>query len=149
MDSSAIIKSYDTGHPPKYEALEIRHSYDPQVERVFEGPIKDIRLGEVVFARSGDKGSNLNLGLFVPNPAHWDWLQSYMTISRMQSLLGTDWRDTFFIERVEFPHIHAVHFVIYGILGRGVSSSSRLDGFGKGFADYIRDKVIEFPAMLI
>jgi hypothetical protein len=32
-----------------------------------------------------------------------------------------------------------------GILGRGVSSSSRLDGFGKGFVDYIRDKFVEVP----
>lgn len=68
-----------------------------------------------------------------------------MTISRMRDLLGDDWDDSFSIERVEFPHIHAVHFVIYGILGRGVSSSSRLDGYGKGFADYIRDKVVSVP----
>jgi hypothetical protein len=60
-----------------------------------------------------------------------------------------DWDDSFLIERVEFPEIHAVHFVIYGILGRGVSSSSRLDGFGKGFADYVRDKIVEVPAELL
>lgn len=57
-----------------------------------------------------------------------------------------DWDDSFLIERVEFPRIYAVHFVICGILGRGVSSSSRLDGFGKGFADYVRDKIVQVPA---
>jgi hypothetical protein len=67
----------------------------------------------------------------------------------MRELLSNDWKDSFFIERVEFPHIHAVHFVIYGILGRGVSSSSRLDGFGKGFADYIRDKVVDVPLEIL
>jgi hypothetical protein len=72
-----------------------------------------------------------------------------MTIGRMRLLLGADWKDIFFIERVEFPDIHAVHFVIYVILGREVSSSSRLDGFGKGFADYIRDKVVDFPSSLL
>jgi hypothetical protein len=35
--------------------------------------------------------------------------------------------------------------VIYGCLGRGVSSSTRLDSLGKGFADYIRDRVIDIP----
>ncbi len=149
MENDTVVKSYDTGHPSKYEALGIRDSYDPQVEKVFPGPTRNIRLGDVALARSGDKGSNLNFGLFVSDPAHWDWLQSFMTVSRLRSLLGLDWRSAFFIERVEFPHIHAVHFVIYGILGRGVSSSSRLDGFGKGFADYIRDKVIEFPTSLM
>jgi hypothetical protein len=55
-----------------------------------------------------------------------------MTEERMRQLLGKDWHNNLFIERVEFSHIHAVHFVIYGILGRGVSSSSRLDGWWKG-----------------
>jgi hypothetical protein len=64
----------------------------------------------------------------------------------MKALLGDDWReDEYFIERVEFPHIRAVHFVVYGILGRGVSSSSRLDGFGKGVADWLRDRVVPVP----
>jgi hypothetical protein len=116
---------------------------------VFNGSTKDIRLGDVALARSGDKGGNLNFGIFVTNTTHWPWLRSYMTITRMRSLIGRDCQDSFFIERVEFPNIHAVHFVIYGILGRGVSSSSRLDGFGKGFADYIRDKVVQFPVEIL
>lgn len=116
---------------------------------MFPGCTKSLRLGDIVLARSGDKGSNLNFGLFVINPAHWKWLQSYMTVARVKELLGKDWRDSFFIERVEFSQIHACHFVVYGILGRGVSSTSRLDGFGKGFADYIRDKVVEFPMGLL
>ncbi|KGO75568.1 Protein of unknown function DUF1446 [Penicillium italicum] len=149
LEKDGSIKSYDTGHPPKYEPLKARDSYDPKTRNFNMGPTKNIRLGDVAFARSGDKGSNLNCGIFVPEAAHWEWLQSYMTIDRMRLLLGTDWRDTCYIERVEFPRIHAVHFVVYGILGRGVSSSSRLDGFGKGFADYLRDKFVEFPTSLL
>lgn len=63
----------------------------------------------------------------------------------MQELMADDWRDDFFIERMEFPNIWAVHFVIYGPLGRGVSSCRLLDALGKGFADYIRDRVVEIP----
>ncbi|KAF9895324.1 hypothetical protein FE257_000228 [Aspergillus nanangensis] len=145
--------SFDIPRPSQYQALAPRESYDPQV--VLSPPVeegvaaKEIRLGDIALARSGDKGANLNCGIFVTNPGHWEWLRQYMTIGRMRSLLGEDWDDSFFIERVEFAHIHAVHFVIYGILGRGVSSSSRLDGFGKGFADYIRDKVVEVPVELL
>jgi hypothetical protein len=74
-----------------------------------------------------------------------------MSVERMREILvdDDDWDESFLVERVEFPYIHAVHFVIYGILGRGVSSSSRLDGFGKGFADYIRDKVVEVPVEIL
>jgi len=38
---------------------------------------------------------------------------------------------------------------VYGILGRGVSGSARLDGLGKGVADYLRDKVVEVPVALL
>ncbi|PYI21661.1 DUF1446 domain-containing protein [Aspergillus violaceofuscus CBS 115571] len=126
--------------------------YDPRSpinREVQEEPTRRIRLGDIALARSGDTGSNLNLGIFVPDNSHWEWPQSYMTIERLRSMLGADWRVEFFIERVEFPRIQAVHFVVYGIPGRGVSSSSRLDGFGKGFADYIRDKVVDFPVGLL
>lgn len=109
----------------------------------------EVRLGDVALARSGDKGANLNFGVFVPDPQQWEWLRCYMTAERMRQLTGEDWDESFYIERVEFRRIHAVHFVIYGILGRGVSSSSRLDGLGKGFADYIRDKIVEIPARLL
>jgi hypothetical protein len=67
----------------------------------------------------------------------------------MVELMGEDWSEDYFLERVEFPNIFAVHFVVYGILGRGVSSSTRLDALGKAFADYMRDKVVEVPVGLL
>lgn len=63
----------------------------------------------------------------------------------MKQLMGEDWSDDFSLERVEFLGIKAVHFVIYGVLGRGVTSSPVLDNLGKGFADYIRGKHVEIP----
>jgi hypothetical protein len=155
IDGPENVVSYSTGHPSKYEPLAPRESYDhnPSLEEtaLSEAPSQRIRLGDIAQGRSGDKGANLNFGLFVPNPQHWSWLRSYMSRGRMREMLAADddWDDSFLIERVEFPKIHAVHFVIYGILGRGVSSSSRLDGFGKGFADYVRDKVVEVPTELL
>lgn len=50
---------------------------------------------------------------------------------------------------VELPDIAAVHFVIYGPLGRGVSSSTRLDGLGKGFAEFIRAVHVPVPRKLL
>lgn len=63
--------------------------------------------------------------------------------------MGDDWKEEYFLERVEFPGIYAVHFVVYGILGRGVSGSSRLDSLGKGFADWVRDRWVDVPVELV
>ncbi|KAJ5663566.1 hypothetical protein N7507_004297 [Penicillium longicatenatum] len=149
IDGPSTIHTYETGHPPRYEELGVRKNYDTKAPEDFNAPFKQMRLGDIALARSGDKGGNLNVGFFVTNSAHWSWLRTYMSRDCMRELLSNDWKDSFFIERVEFPHIHAVHFVVYGILGRGVSSSSRLDGFGKGFADYIRDKVVDVPLEIL
>jgi hypothetical protein len=63
----------------------------------------------------------------------------------MRKMIGSGWEDWYFIERSEFPDIKAVHFVIYGPLGRGVSSSKILDSLGKGFAEFIRDVHVPIP----
>ncbi|GFN15020.1 acyclic terpene utilization AtuA family protein [Aspergillus tubingensis] len=149
INASNNISSYDTGHPSQYQDLTPRENYDSAEPQVFRSPTKELRLGDIALGRSGDKGGNLNCGIFVTNPKHWAWLRSYLTRDQIRELIGKDWNDSFFIERVEFPNIMAVHFVIYGILGRGVSSSSRLDGFGKGFVDYIRDKVVDVPVEIL
>ncbi|EEU35687.1 uncharacterized protein NECHADRAFT_97888 [Fusarium vanettenii 77-13-4] len=92
---------------------------------------------------------NINCGIFVERPEMWEWFRSFMTMDRMKQLIGGDWKDEYRIERVEFPAIYAVHFVMYGMLGRGVSSSSLLDNRGKGFTDYIRAKHIEVPEQFL
>ena len=143
------------GHPPKYEPLPPRVSYNHTPSSyettLLRSPIWRVRLGDIALARSGDKGSNINFGIFPTDPRHWPWLRSYLSVERLREMLAhdDDWDESFLVERVEFPHLNAMHFVIYGILGRGVSSSSRLDGFGKGFADYMRDKIVDVPVEIL
>lgn len=126
------------------------------------GPTQMARLGDIVLARSGDKGGNTNIGFFVPTalpssyPASsplyaetWDWLRSVLTIPKLKEMFAESWDDSYFVERVEFPRIMAVHFVVYGVLGRGVSGSSRLDAFAKGMGDWLRDCVVDVPVKFL
>lgn len=144
-----MAESFDTAQPVTFENIGERESYDTKSPIEIKGELRKVRLGDIALGRSGDKGANLNFGLFVHTRAEWDWLRSYMSRAKVQELLGDDWRPVFSIERVELPGLFAVHFVVYGILGRGVSSSKRLDGFGKGFIDYFRDKIIEAPVSIV
>lgn len=152
LDSNgAIIRRENADYPPRYEEVPKRVSYDPPpaTNMTSLGDITRVPLGDMVLARSGDKGPNINIGLFVRDELTWGWFQSFMTISKMQELIGDDWSEDFFIERVEFQNIFAVHFVIYGILGRGVTSTARLDCLGKGFADFIRWRHIDVPTKIL
>lgn len=167
LDESVVILGRDgakegadkvvkADHPPAYEPLEDRTSYDTRspINLNDVGITHRARLGDVCLARSGDKGANINFGIFPRRTIRnqelaWDWLRSWLSRARMRELLAEDWRDEYHLERVEFPRIKAVHFVVYGWLGRGVSSASTLDQLGKGFADYVRDKVVDVPGALL
>ncbi|CAG9947883.1 unnamed protein product [Clonostachys rosea f. rosea IK726] len=149
VNADGTTSSFDTSPPPRFEQLEQRKSYDTKSPAHFTGDLRQVRLGDIVLGRSGDKGANLNFGLFVQTQDEWEWLRSYMSCAKVQQMLIDDWHPDFSIERVEFPKIYTVHFVVYGILGRGVSSSKRLDGFGKGFIDYFRDKIVQVPVSIL
>jgi hypothetical protein len=145
----ASPRSFEAGHPPAYEALAPRRNFAPTSPTALTafGETASRPLGDIALARSGDKGANANIGLFIPDSTdeQWNWLRSFLTAEKMQELIGDDWREDFWIERIEFEKLRAVHFVVYGILGRGVSSSSRLDSLGKAFAEFIRDVHVPIP----
>ncbi|KAI9743703.1 MAG: hypothetical protein M1818_003019 [Claussenomyces sp. TS43310] len=144
-------KSFAVGHPPQYEAVGPRDHYETEnaVDLGAFGLTIMRPLGDIALARSGDKGANINIGIFVRREEEWDWLRSFLNVAQMKALMGHDWHPTFHVERIEFEHLRAVHFVIYGPLGRGVSSSSRLDSLGKAFGEYIRDRHIPIPVKFL
>ncbi|CAK7219507.1 hypothetical protein SBRCBS47491_003875 [Sporothrix bragantina] len=125
-------------------------NYGPTVEMpTFEGGTVRRPLGDVVFTRSGDKGGNSNIGFWVRDEAAYPWLKAFMTSERAQQLLGNDWRDSYKIERCEFPNLRAVHILVRGILQDGVSSSSVLDGFGKSVGEFMRSRHVDIPKVLV
>nr|UWK20055.1 duf1446 domain containing protein [Trichoderma albolutescens] len=151
-EDSAQERLRSTIYPPQNtEPLIPRENYETEnpVSLEIFGPAVNVPLGDLVLARSGDKGGNVNIGLFVQTAKQWEWFRSFMTKDRLRLLMGRDWKDCYFLERVEFANIYAVHFVVYGSLGRGVTSSSLLDNLGKGFAEFIRAVHVDIPQTLL
>lgn len=147
-ESSVEKRIRYTVHPPKKtEPSASRDNYETANPVPLEtfGATINVPLGDLLLARSGDKGGNINVGLFVQTAEQWEWLRSFMTKDRLRALMRKDWKDWYFLERVEFANIYAVHFVIYGSLGRGVTSSSLVDSLGKGFAEFIRAVHVDVP----
>lgn len=106
-------------------------------------------LGDLVFARSGDKGGNANVGFWVHSDQAWIFIRSYLTSAKLIELLGDDWSESYTVERCEFENLQAVHFVVKGILQDGVSSSSVLDGFAKSFGEFLRARHCKLPKALV
>jgi hypothetical protein len=99
-------------------------SYEPDVslslKQAEEGPWGEtvmLPLGVVVYGRSGDKGGNINVGLYSrDNDEEYEWLKQLLSTANLRTLMAKEDKGGR-IERVEFHNLRAVHFVIHRILG--------------------------------
>ncbi|KAM0750762.1 DUF1446-domain-containing protein [Meredithblackwellia eburnea MCA 4105] len=113
------------------------------------GPTRRMALGRVVHARSGDKGSDANVGFFVRHDDEWPWLRDLLTSDKVIELLGPDYKKGERVERFEMPNINAVHFLLKNHLDRGVASTSTYDFLGKNVAEYLRAKYVDIPVKFL
>lgn len=115
----------------------------PQVTEFAARPSRRAPLGLVAAARSGDKGGDANIGVWVEKDGAWPWLVSALTVKALQKLLPeTSELD---VERHVLPNLLAVNFVIHGLLGEGVASNARFDPQGKALAEWLRARSLEIP----
>ncbi|MBO4162059.1 acyclic terpene utilization AtuA family protein [Micromonospora antibiotica] len=108
------------------------------------GPTRRGPLGELVGARSGDKGGDANLGVWARTDATWEWLRGWLTVDRLAELLPETAAST--VERYELPNLRAVNFVIRGLLGPGVAASTRFDPQAKALGELLRSRIVDLPA---
>ena len=111
------------------------------------GETRSAPLGTLAHARSGDKGGNSNVGVWVAEDRAWPWLRDALSTAALRALLpecaGLD------VVRHEFPELRAVHFVLRGLLGTGGSSNLRVDQVGKAVGEYLRAKHVLIPVELL
>ena len=53
------------------------------------------------------------------------------------------------IDRYELENIHALNFVVHGLLGEGVASSTRPDPQAKSLGEYLRSRLVDVPVALL
>jgi len=112
-----------------------------------DGPTIPVPLGRVFGARSGDKGGNANVGMWARNERAYRFLAGSLTVERFRELIP-EARDLA-VHRYELPNLLAVNFVVVGLLGEGVSSSTRVDPQAKGLGEWLRARVVELPVELL
>ncbi|HEY9310919.1 acyclic terpene utilization AtuA family protein [Williamsia sp.] len=107
------------------------------------GPTRVAPLGEIAGARSGDKGGNANVGVWVRNREHFDWLAATLTTNLFTQLIPE--AEALEVHRHELPNLLALNFVIDGILGRGVADNVRFDPQAKGLGEWLRSRHVPIP----
>jgi hypothetical protein len=111
------------------------------------GPTVRAPLGRAFGARSGDKGGNANVGVWARDRRGYAWLASHLTVERFLALVPE--ARGLQVRRHELPNLLALNFVVVGLLGEGVSSSTRIDPQAKGLGEWLRARLVDLPAALV
>lgn len=102
-----------------------------------------VSLREIAYGRSGDKGSNSNIGIIAYTKSGYDFLLNYLTDERIQNYFKPlKVKKTI---RYQLDNLQAFNFVLYGVLDGGGSQSLRIDSQGKALAQVLLEMKIEIP----
>ncbi len=104
-------------------------------------------LGTVVGARSGDKGGSANVGVWTRSADAFGWLTGYLTVDEFRRLLPET--ASLPVTRHVLPNLHALNFVVDGILGAGVASNARHDPQAKALGEWLRSRVVDISESLL
>ncbi|KOU23796.1 exopolyphosphatase [Streptomyces sp. WM6372] len=110
-------------------------------------PTRRVPLGTLIGARSGDKGGDANIGVWVERDDAWDWLHTTLTVETLQTLLPET--AGLPVTRHALPNLRALNFTIAGILGAGVASAHRFDPQAKALGEWLRARHVDVPAHLL
>lgn len=102
-----------------------------------------VPLIRLAHGRSGDKGSDVNIGVIARDPAHLPILARQLTAEAV-----ADWLAHLGATRVQrfgLPGLGAVNFLLTGGLGTTGAASTRIDPQGKAIAQQLLDFPITVP----
>ncbi|MDH3491306.1 MAG: DUF1446 domain-containing protein [Gammaproteobacteria bacterium] len=103
----------------------------------------DIELGRLVYARSGDKGRNANVGVIARHSDYVPIMLGQLTASAVADYFAHLLDGT--VERFEMPGLNALNFVLTDALGGGGGGSLRVDSQGKSFAQMLLSMTVKVP----
>ncbi|MCZ4079387.1 DUF1446 domain-containing protein [Rhodococcus sp. H36-A4] len=133
---------------PATETLELEPLTEPELPPARETePTIRVPLGTIAAARSGDKGGNANVGVWVRTDDEFAWLAHALTVEQVALMLPET--ADLVVTRHVLPKLRAVNFVIEGILGEGVASQARFDPQAKGLGEWLRSRHIDIPETLV
>lgn len=102
---------------------------------------RTVQLHSLAHARTGDKGNRSSISLVAYDPAHWPLLVEQVTEARVAQLFAP--RRPSAVQRHLLPRLHAMNFVIDGVLDGGVNGALNLDAHGKTLSSLLLTLSIE------
>ncbi|HRK34670.1 MAG TPA: hypothetical protein PLJ47_08745 [Candidatus Hydrogenedentes bacterium] len=106
-----------------------------------------IRLGEIAYARSGDKGSGATLGIIAHTPDGYTMIKAFVTAEAVEAYFKPMGCGP--VRRFEWENLLALQFALPSVLAGGGSRSLRIDSQGKTIGQAVLEMQIEVPEHLV
>ncbi|MEV8334207.1 acyclic terpene utilization AtuA family protein [Streptomyces niveus] len=119
----------------------------PLPEPLPAGPTRRAPIGLVAGARSGDKGGDANVGVWVRTDEAWRWLAHQLTVDLFRQLLPET--ADLPVTRDILPNLRALNFTVHGLLGEGVAAQARFDPQAKALGEWLRSRHADIPEALL
>lgn len=103
--------------------------------------MKKVQLRELCYARSGDKGDTVNVGLLAKDDRAYEQVRRSLTPEKIKAHFGSMVRGG--VEIYEMPNIRALNVVLRQALDGGASRTLRLDQTGKSMGSALLRMEIE------
>ena len=128
---------------------------EPPAAAAFDeaAPTRCVPLGTFVHARSGDKGGDANVGLWVGGPRddlrdrRVAWLLHLMTPDHVRQLVPE--AKDLDVEVFGLPNLGGLNILVRGLLGEGVAASTRFDPQAKAVGEWLRSRHVHVPEDLL
>jgi hypothetical protein len=92
---------------------------------------RQIRLRDVAWARSGDKGDVVNIGVMAKTPEDYTLLKRYLTSDRVKGHFAGIVKGE--VVRYDLDNLHSLEFVMRNALGGGATRTLMMDQTGKAY----------------
>ena len=97
--------------------------------------MKSVVLGDIAYARSGDKGPNANVGVVFKNKEDYKWGVDNLTEEVIKDYFGGMVKGS--VVRYILPNLYALNFILNDSLEGGGSETLINDAQGKTFGQAI------------
>ena len=108
--------------------------------------VSRVPLHRLAHGRAGDKGDTLNVSVIAYRPEVFPPLVEQVTDARVAEVFRH--RAPAAVRRFVLPKLHAMNFVLEGVLDGGVNEALGLDTHGKALAFLVLGLEVEVPADL-
>ena len=106
-----------------------------------------IFLGQIAYARSGDKGSSSNAGLLFYSEEVYGWAKTYITEKRVKEHFNSIVKGD--VKRYEMDNLLALNYILGDSLGGGGSESLINDAQGKTHGQALLLMEVDLPDNLV